>query len=231
VTQITDHLAEIRRRIELALKRSSREHETVTLVAVSKRQPASAVRAVAATGLKHFGENYLQEGLAKMAAVDDPTLEWHFIGKLQSNKTRAVAERFTWVDTLDRDRIADRLSAQRPDHLPPLNVLIQLNLDDEPQKGGVERARIEPLARHIVQLPRLRLRGVMSMPPADQSADERRASFVAVAAEATRLRALGLPIDTVSIGMSDDFELAIECGSNAVRIGTALFGERPSDAP
>lgn len=232
MTQITDPLAEIQRRIELALKRSAREQESVTVVAVSKRQPATAVRAAAAAGLRHFGENYLQEGLAKiaaLAALGEPALDWHFIGQLQSNKTRAVAENFAWVETVDRERIADRLNAQRPEQLPPLKVLIQLNLDAEPQKGGVDRDGLLPLARHIAELPNLALRGVMSMPPAGQSPDERRASFVAVAAEAASLREHGFDIDTVSMGMSGDYELAIECGANAVRIGTALFGARPTD--
>ncbi len=228
MTQITDHLAEIRRRIELALNRSKRAGEAVTIVAVSKRQPASAVLAAAAASLTHFGENYLQEGLDKIAAVNLPELQWHFVGQVQSNKTRAIAESFAWVDTLDRSRIADRLAAQRPEWLPPLNVLIQLNLDAEPQKGGVDAGALRPLAEHVAGLARLRLRGVMCMPPADQTAGERRRSFLAVAAEADRLRAQGFAIDTISMGMSADFELAIECGANAVRIGTALFGKRPT---
>jgi pyridoxal phosphate enzyme (YggS family) len=228
VTQITEHLAEIQRRIELALKRSRRPEDSVTVVAISKRHPTSAIRAAAAAGLRHFGENYLQEALPKIESLADAALEWHFVGQVQSNKTRPIAEHFDWVDTVDRARIAERLSDQRPDTLPPLNVLIQLNLDAEPQKGGVvvENA-ILPLAERIEQLPRLRLRGVMAMPPADFSPDERRASFLSVAAEAAKLKSRGLAIDVISMGMSADFETAIEAGSNCVRIGTALFGERP----
>jgi hypothetical protein len=201
----------------------------VILVAVSKRQPATAVIEAAAAGLTHFGENYLQEGLEKMRAVADSAIEWHFIGKVQSNKTRQIAANFSWVDTVDRARIADRLDAQRPDDLGPLNVLIQLNLDSEPQKGGVGADELLGLAEHIASLPRLRLRGVLGMPPAGNDAEQNRASFNAIAAAAERLQRAGFDIDTISMGMSADYELAIECGSTCVRIGTALFGARPTD--
>jgi hypothetical protein len=201
----------------------------VILVAVSKRQPATAVIEAAAAGLTHFGENYLQEGLEKMRAVADSAIEWHFIGKVQSNKTRQIAANFSWVDTVDRARIADRLDAQRPDDLGPLNVLIQLNLDSEPQKGGVGADELLGLAEHIASLPRLRLRGVLGMPPAGNDAEQNRASFNAIAAAAESLQRAGLDIDTISMGMSADYELAIECGSTCVRIGTALFGARPTD--
>jgi hypothetical protein len=196
------------------------------IIGVSKRQTTAAVAAAAASGLSHFGENYLQEGLDKITAVALPDLQWHFIGTMQSNKTRAIAEHFSWADTIDRARIADRLNAQRPEHLPPLNVLIQLNLDAEPQKGGVDQSAILPLANHIAALPGLRLRGLFCMPPAEQDAPARRASFLAAATEAERLRDQGFATDTLSMGMSGDFELAIECGATAIRIGTALFGER-----
>ncbi len=197
-----------------------------TLVAVSKQQSAAAVGAAADAGLVHFGENYLQEALGKIEAVGRADLQWHFIGQIQSNKTRAIAAHFAWADTVDRPRIADRLAAQRPAALGPLNVLIQLNLDAEPQKGGVGRDALEPLARHIGSLPRLRLRGLMSIPPAAQDEAGRRASFTAAAGAFAGLRDAGFDIDTLSLGMSADFELAIECGSTMVRIGTALFGER-----
>ena len=227
MTHITDHLPDIQRRIDCALDRAGLPRRSVTLVAVSKRQPAAAVIEARAAGLQHFGENYLQEGEEKIAAVADSTIAWHFIGQIQSNKTRAIAEQFDWVETVDRARIADRLDAQRPPNLPPLNVLIQLNLDSEPQKAGISRDELLPLAQHIVKLPRLRLRGVMGMPPAANSAAENRASFRAIAAAANQLKHAGFDIDTVSMGMSADFELAIECGSTMVRIGTALFGARP----
>ena len=195
MTQITDHLANIERRIDEALIRGGRSDSTVTVVAVSKRHPAAAVVEAAAAGLTHFGENYLQEGLEKMRAVADSAIEWHFIGRVQSNKTRQIASHFAWVDTMDRRRIADRLNAHRPAELPPLNVLIQLNLDAEPQKSGVSAAELLPLAEHISQLPKLRLRGVMGMPPAGNSVEQNRASFRAIAAEAERLGSEGFEID------------------------------------
>ena len=229
MTQITDHLANIERRIDAALIRSGRPDATVTIVAVSKRQPAAAVIDAVAAGLTHFGENYLQEGLEKMRTVADPVIEWHFIGKVQSNKTRQIASSFSWVDTVDRARVADRLDAQRPEALAPLNVLIQLNLDGEPQKGGIGADELLPLAGHIARLPRLRLRGVLGMPPAGNTPEQNRASFEAIAGAARDLRNAGFDIDTVSMGMSSDYELAIECGSTCVRIGTALFGPRPKD--
>lgn len=226
MTQITDQIADIEERIDRTLARSGRTGETVTVVAVSKRQPASAVVAAEAAGLTHFGENYLQEALEKISTVANSSLEWHFIGQIQSNKTRSIAESFSWVETVDRTRIADRLNDQRPEKLEPLNVLIQLNLDREPQKGGITADELLPLAEHISKLPKLRLRGVMGIPPADLSPTENRASFSAIATEAERLKTHSFAIDTVSMGMSSDFETAIECGSNCVRLGTALFGPR-----
>lgn len=224
--EITDHLADIERRIAIALDRSGRGGETVTIVGVSKTQPPSAVRAAASAGISHFGENYLQEAIAKIAAVDDPALQWHFIGRIQSNKTRQIAEHFGWVETVDRPQIAERLSAQRPAGREPLNVLIQLNLHGESQKGGVTADGLLPLAEHVSQLPGLRLRGVMSIPPAGLDAQASRAGFLAVRDAAARLHRHGIPTDTLSMGMSADFELAIACGATSVRIGTALFGER-----
>lgn len=227
MTQITDHLADIERRIEAALERVRRAGERVTIVAVSKQQPASAVVAARESGLSHFGENYLQEGIEKIEAVADSGIEWHFIGQIQSNKTRAIAEHFSWVETVDRARVAERLSSQRPAHLGPLNVLIQLNLEGEPQKAGVAADGLLPLARQIDELPNLKLRGVMSIPPANRSVAEIRRSFIRVRDEARRLEAGGFAVDTISMGMSSDFEIAVECGATSVRIGTALFGSRP----
>jgi len=226
VTQITDHLAEITHRVALALERSARHGDEITIVAVSKQKPAADVRLAAAAGLTHFGENYLQEALPKIAEIGDCGISWHYIGRLQSNKTRQVAEHFDWVETVDRARIAERLNAQRPAASGPLNVLIQLNPDAEPQKGGVAPDEALALGQLIAELPRLQLRGVMCIPPDGQSLAEKRASFGAVMRTAEQLRRAGLPIDTISMGMSSDFELAIECGATSVRIGTALFGER-----
>lgn len=230
MTQITDHLRDIQDRIDRTLERLHESHRSVTITGVSKRHPVSAILEARAAGLKHFGENYVQEAVDKISAVADPAIQWHFVGTIQSNKTRAIAEHFAWVETLDRARIADRLNDQRPDGLPPLNVLIQLNVDAEPQKGGIPPDELLPLADHIARLPRLKLRGVMGMPPAANSESQNRSSFMAIAAEAQRLARHGFDVDTVSMGMSSDYELAIECGSNMVRIGTALFGERPKNS-
>lgn len=228
MTHITDHLADIQRRIDSALQRSPDPGRSITIVGVSKLMPASSVADAAAAGLTHFGENYLQEGVEKIAAVDNPALTWHFIGRIQSNKTRPIAENFAWAETIDRIRIAERLDAQRPDALGPLNVLIQLNVDRDPRKGGAGADDLMPLAEAVSKLPRLKLRGIMGMPPADSSPGQNRRSFLAIAAAAEALRNRGFGVDTVSMGMSADFELAIECGSNLVRLGTALFGARPA---
>lgn len=228
MTHITDHLANIRRRIDLALQRSGNTGREVTIVAVSKHQPGAAIDAAAAAGLEHFGESYVQEGLEKIAAVANPALSWHFIGRIQSNKTRPIAENFSWVQTVDRARIAERLDAQRPDQLGPINVLIQLNVDREPQKAGVGAGELLPLAERVAKLPRLKLRGIMGMPAQGAAPAQTRESFLSIAAVAEDLARRGFDIDTVSMGMSADFELAIECGANLVRIGTALFGPRPA---
>jgi len=223
VIDITEHLEEIRERVSRAAARHGRE---VMIVAVSKARDEHTIRAAAAAGLRHFGENYLQEALPKIEALADLDLEWHFIGAVQSNKTRPIAERFRWVHTLDREKIAVRLNAARPHYAPPLNVLIQVNLAREPQKAGVAEEEAEPLAEVVRGLPRLALRGLMCMPPAAAPDAERRELYLRTAAIAARLRAAGHRADVLSMGMSDDFELAIDCGSNCVRIGTALFGPR-----
>jgi hypothetical protein len=200
------------------------------IVAVSKQQPATSITEAYAAGQRHFGENYLQEALTKIEQLREPGLCWHFIGPLQSNKTRPVAEHFDWVHTVDRERIARRLDAQRSQHAKPLNVLIQLNLDGDPRKSGVSAAEVPALAGLIASLPRLALRGLMTIPPAANSDAENRRHFLAVAALAEELRGRGFALDTLSMGMSGDFETAIECGSDCVRIGTAIFGARPGAA-
>lgn len=196
------------------------------IVAVSKGQPAAAIAAAYAAGHRRFGENYLQEALDKIEALSDLDIEWHFIGRIQSNKTRPIAEHFAWVHTLDRSRIAQRLDAQRPEALERLNVLIQVNLEGETQKGGVSPSEIVPLAQAVASLPRLRLRGLMTIPPAEMSEAGLREHFLAVAALGDRLRQEGCDVDTLSMGMSGDFETAVQCGSSCVRIGTAIFGPR-----
>jgi pyridoxal phosphate enzyme (YggS family) len=210
----------------LAVNRSGNASAAVTIVAVSKQQNAAAVRDAQAAGLVHFGENYLQEALPKIAEIAHSALCWHFIGRIQSNKTRLIADNFDWVETVDRPRVAERLSEHRPAGRGPLNVLIQFNPDAEPQKGGVATSELLPLARAIAGLPGLSLRGVMCIPAAGQDNRSLRASFNAVTVAAERLRDAGFAIDTISMGMSSDFELAVECGATSIRIGTALFGQR-----
>lgn len=226
MTEITDHLADIRARVAKALARAGRAGGDVLLLAVSKHQPASAIREAFAAGQRHFAENYVQEALAKMEQLGDLPIEWHFIGALQSNKTRPVAEGFAWVHTLDKEKLVRRLNAQRPRFGPPLNVLIQVNQGGEPQKAGVTEERVEPLARLIDAQPRLRFKGLMSIPPAQPDASA--AYFAQLRELKTRLRERGLDVQMLSMGMTADFEIAIENGSNCVRIGTGIFGPRPA---
>jgi len=225
-SNLRERLLETRNRISSAAMRYGREVDSVRLIAVSKTQPAAAIRALAALGQTDFGENYLQEALPKIAALADLSLTWHFIGQLQANKTRAVAEHFHWVHTLDRERIAVRLNEQRSVHAPPLNVCIQVSLEDEPGKGGLSRADLAALARKVVELPRLRLRGLMCIPPPRDGFEAQRQLFAELADNARELREQGMPLDTLSMGMSGDLEAAVAAGSTCVRIGTAIFGER-----
>ena len=225
-SNVRDRLAETRNRIASAAMRYGREADSVRLIAVSKTQPAAAIRALAALGQRDFGENYLQEALPKLAALADLPLTWHFIGQLQANKTRAVAEHFHWVHTLDRERIAVRLSEQRSVHAPPLNVCIQVSLAEEPGKGGISKTDLAVLARKVVELPRLRLRGLMCIPPPRAGFEAQRQLFAELADCARELREQGMPLDTLSMGMSGDLEAAVAAGATCVRIGTAIFGER-----
>lgn len=228
MTEITDHLAEIRGRVSFALNRAGRGENEVTIVAVSKGQPAAAIAAAHAAGQRHFGESYVQEALPKIRLLDELDIVWHYIGPIQSNKTRAVAENFDWVHTVDREKVALRLGEQRPFYAPPLDVCIQVNLADEPQKAGVGRAGTAGLARTVSSLPRLRLRGLMGIPPAAASAADAGAFFAELAALERELNEAGLGLDSLSMGMSGDFEVAIGHGATLVRIGTALFGPRRS---
>jgi PLP dependent protein len=200
------------------------------IVAVSKRHPAAAIAAAVDAGQRHIGESFVTEALAKQQALHDKDIVWHFIGHVQANKTRSIATHFDWVHSVDRLKIARRLDEQRPPELPPLNVLIQVNQADEPQKSGVPESEVPELAAEIRKLPRLELRGLMTIPPATSTDAERRKYFARVRALAERLAGDGLPVDTLSMGMSDDFELAIEEGSTCVRIGTAIFGPRDQPA-
>ena len=205
---------------------AGRNVDSVTLLAVSKGQPAELIRAAAAAGLTDIGESYLAEALGKMDALGDLPLTWHFIGRLQANKTRHVAEHFTWVHGLDRLKIAERLAAQRPYHAPALNVCIQVSLAGEESKGGVPVAEVPALASAVAALPRLALRGLMCIPPEETDPRHQREWFARLRALRDSLNAGGLSLDTLSMGMSGDFEAAIQEGATLVRIGTAIFGPR-----
>lgn len=225
---IADKLQLVRDRIHAAVSQFGRPDDSVTLLAVSKTFPAVTVREAVAAGQHRFGENYVQEAVDKIAELADlrDQIEWHLIGPLQSNKTRVVAEHFDWVHSVDRLKIAQRLSEQRPAHLPPLQVCIQVNTSGEDSKSGVQPDDALELARAVAALPRLQLRGVMSLPaPSDDPAEQRR-QLQAVRVVFEHLRSQGLPLDTLSMGMSADLEAAVEQGSTLVRVGTALFGQR-----
>ena len=223
---LTLHVNHVRSRIRTAATAAGRNPESVTLVAVTKGKTAESVRLAATAGVTDFGENYLQEALAKIDQLADLKLKWHFIGGIQSNKTRAIAERFDWVQSVDRLSVARRLSEQRPFHAPLLNVCIQVALVPEPTKGGVAPDELAELARAIAGLPRLVLRGLMCVPPPQPNAAAERAVFAKLRAALDDLNAGGLKLDTLSMGMSGDFESAIAEGATLVRIGTALFGAR-----
>ena len=220
-------LQAVRARIERAAALAGRDPASVCLLAVSKQHPASLVRGAYESGQRDFGENYAREGAAKADELTDlKEARWHFIGQLQSNKTREVAERYTWVHTVDRERIAARLSAQRPHHAPPLQVLLQVRLADEAGKGGVEPAALPSLATVVAAMPRLRLRGLMCLPPPAQGLESQRRPFRELRELMERMNANGHQFDTLSMGMSDDLEAAIMEGATIVRVGTAIFGPR-----
>jgi PLP dependent protein len=223
---LTLHVNHVRSRIRSAAIAAGRDPDSVTLVAVTKAKTAESVRLAATAGVTDFGENYLQEAEVKMDQLADLKLKWHFIGGIQSNKTRAIAERFDWVQSVDRFSVARRLSEQRPFHAPPLNICIQVALVPEPAKGGVAPDALTELAAAIAGLPRLALRGLMCVPPPQPNAAAERAVFAKLRAALTDLNAGGLKLDTLSMGMSQDFESAIAEGATLVRIGTALFGAR-----
>jgi pyridoxal phosphate enzyme (YggS family) len=221
-----DALDSVRARIAIAARQAGRDPGDVRLLAVSKQQPAALVRAAALAGQLDFGENYVHEGVAKMTALADDRLTWHFIGQLQSNKTREVAAHFQWVHTVDRERIAARLSDQRPQHAPPLQVLLQVKLADEAGKGGVAPSGLQALAAAVATLPRLQLRGLMCLPPPAADVAAQRVPFRRLRELRDILNARGHRLDTLSMGMSDDLEAAVLEGATIVRIGTAIFGRR-----
>ncbi|MCS3415014.1 pyridoxal phosphate enzyme (YggS family) [Pseudomonas sp. BIGb0450] len=228
MSTIADNISLVSERIRAAAEASQRDADSVHLLAVSKTKPAHAVREAHAAGMRDFGENYLQEALGKQAELTDLPLSWHFIGPIQSNKTRAIAENFAWVHSVDRLKIAQRLSEQRPADLPPLNICIQVNVSGEASKSGCTPADLPALAEAISALPRLKLRGLMAIPEPTDDRAEQDAAFATV----RDLQAsLNLALDTLSMGMSHDLESAIAQGATWVRIGTALFGARDYGQP
>ena len=223
---IADNIARVRAQIEAACQAAGRESSSVHLLAVSKTWGAHAVRQAHAAGQTAFGENYIQEAVDKITALRDLPLEWHCIGPIQSNKTRLVAEHFDWVHSVDRLKIAQRLSEQRPEHLPPLQVCIQVNVDGGDNKSGVSPEELPALAQAVNALPRMRLRGIMTIPEPAETEAQMRAVHAQAKALFEALRQQGLPLDTLSMGMSADMAAAIAEGSTLVRVGTAIFGQR-----
>jgi hypothetical protein len=226
MSAIASNLQAVRARIADAAKAAGRSPESVSLLAVSKTWPLASVLEAFDAGQHAFGENYVQEGVEKAEASSGHSLIWHFIGPLQSNKTRPVAEHFAWVHSIERLKIAERLSAQRPDHLPPLQVCVQVNVSGEASKSGCEPAEALELCRAIAALPNLRLRGLMAIPEPSDDPAAQRAPFRQLRELLEQIRATGLPLDTLSMGMSHDLEAAVAEGATIVRIGTAIFGER-----
>jgi len=230
MSSISANLQAVRTAIEQVAVRVSRDPHAIALLAVSKAFGAQAVLDAAAGGQSAFGENYVQEAVEKIAQVramrPDLTLEWHYIGPIQANKTRVIAEHFDWVHSVDREKIAQRLSDQRPANLPPLNVCVQVNISAAPSKSGVRPADAPALCRAITAMPRLHLRGLMAIPEPTASREEQRKPFAALRKLSEDLQAQGVPLDTLSMGMSDDLDAAVTEGATIVRIGTAIFGPR-----
>ena len=228
MASIASKLQQVRRRIDDACTRAQRPVQSVTLLAVSKTFGVDAVREAHAAGQHAFGENYVQEALAKMGALADlrGSIQWHLIGPLQSNKTREVAEAFDWVHTIDRLKVAERLSAQRPAHLPPLQLCLQVNLSGEASKSGVAPREVAALARAVAARPMLRLRGLMSIPAPLEGVDAQRVPHRQLRELLLVLQSQGLALDTLSMGMSADLEAAIAEGATIVRVGSAIFGTR-----
>jgi len=225
-TLIADNIARVRAQMAAACQSAGRAPGSVQLLAVSKTWSADAVRTAHATGQIDFGENYIQEAVDKITALRDLPLVWHCIGPIQSNKTRLVAEHFDWVHSIDRLKIAQRLSEQRPEHLPPLQVCIQVNVDGGETKSGVSPQDLPALAQAVAALPRLQLRGLMTIPEPAETEAQMRAVHRQAKDLFEQLRTQGLPLDTLSMGMSADMAAAIAEGSTLVRVGTAIFGQR-----
>jgi len=223
---IEKNLSAVRMQIEAAARAAGRDPESILLLAVSKKKPAGDIRIARQLGQLDFGENYLQEAQQKMRELEDLDIRWHFIGAIQSNKTRDIAEAFDWAHCIDRFKIARRLSEQRPADMPPLNVCIQVNLDHEESKAGIDLQQVPRLAAEVAGLDGIRLRGLMSIPAPRADYEAQRAAFAPLAQMLETLQQQGLACDTLSMGMTQDLAAAIAAGSTLVRIGTAIFGER-----
>ncbi len=225
-SRIADNLAQLRMRIQQAERRYQRPPGSVQLLAVSKTRPAEDILAAAACGQHHFGESYLQEAVEKITALAEHNLYWHFIGPIQSNKTRLIATHFDWVHSVDRLKVARRLSDQRPAHLPPLNICLQINISDEASKSGLSLSGLPEAARQIAGLPNLHLRGLMAIPQRSPHFEQQRRPFHQLHQALQSLSNAGIKLDTLSMGMSTDMEAAIAEGATIVRIGTDIFGPR-----
>lgn len=228
---ITENLQHLHQQIHWMEEKYKRPHGSVKLLAASKQQNIDKIEDAISAGQNCFGENYLQEALTKITTLKNHSIQWHFIGKLQVNKTRLIAQHFSWVHGIDRLKIAERLSAQRPSNFPPLNVCIALNISQEEQKSGVTYDQLFDLAHHVSQLENLHLRGLMAIPKPTHNFSEQFNIYQQVQQAQKDLCARGLELDTLSMGMSNDFEAAIAAGSTMVRIGTAIFGEREIKIP
>ena len=226
MSAIAIKLQAVQAQIRAAAEKAGRPPESITLLAVSKTKPLADILEAAEAGQRSFGENYVQEGVDKIMAAVDQHLAWHFIGPLQSNKTRQVAEHFDWVHSIERLKIAERLSAQRPANLPPLQVCVQVNVSGEASKSGCAPEEAEALCLAITALPNLQLRGLMAIPEPAEDSEAQRRPFRQLREIFEKIRAKGLPLDTLSMGMSHDLDAAIAEGATLVRIGTAIFGER-----
>lgn len=225
-TDISERLQAVRGRIAAAARTAGRDPAEIQLLAVSKTVPAEALRAARKAGQDCFGESYVSEALDKIAALEDCGCTWHFIGPVQANKTRKIAERFDWVHSVDRLKIAERLSTQRPHSLPPLDICLEVNISDEASKAGLRPEEVPSAAAAVARLPRLRLRGLMAIPAPSRDPAQQRAAFAALRRIFEELTAQGLNLDTLSMGMSDDLEAAVAEGATIVRVGTAIFGTR-----
>ena len=229
MTAIATNLQAVHHTIVEAAQQAGRDPATITLIAVSKTFPTEAVREAYQAGQRAFGESYLQEALDKINTLQDLPIEWHFIGPIQSNKTRSIAENFSWVHSVDRLKIAERLSSQRSAHLPPLNICLQVNVSGEDSKSGATPDEVVKLARQIAQLPNLKLRGLMAIPAPAAGIEDQRKPFAQLHELFDHVNAQGLHLDTLSMGMSQDLEAAIPEGTTIVRIGSAIFGSRQAN--